>query len=309
MVTSCSRPSRMAWQLRRMGQQRATAILDGRCARCREPWQVGTKKRRFRSNKETRRYPVVRTAFSGGRSCHGVPRATIVLVKTDELAVPAERRGQCGCVQGSAQPLTSAIDVSGANLLATVIVIGATTSERGSLLPGNLADLGHANQDGDGSRRPNAVDAVDQIEPLGKVGMLADRRGQGLELDLLALLQAGDIVLPELLNPRIATALDPVLEARDILADLIDHGQLLGKRQQPGIRCGMDLTNSRGAVRNESGIDLVVLGTLRVEFGVGPDLGRLEHHDYKPLASQFGDDGLFVTPARFDPDAFDAMLP
>jgi hypothetical protein len=58
---------------------------------------------------------------------------------------------------------------------------------------------------------------------------------------------------------------------------------------------------------DESGIDLVVLGPLRVEFGIGPDLGRLEHHDHKPLAPQFGDDRLFVTATRFDPDTFDAM--
>ena len=44
-----------------------------------------------------------------------------------------------------------------------------------------------------------------------------------------------------------------------------------------------------------------------MEFGVAPDLGRLEHNDHKPLAPQLGDDRLFVTPARFDPDAFDAM--
>jgi hypothetical protein len=31
-----------------------------------------------------------------------------------------------------------------------------------------------------------------------------------------------------------------------------------------------------------------------VEFGIGPDLGWLEHHDHKPLAPQFGDDRLFV---------------
>jgi hypothetical protein len=90
--------------------------------------------------------------------------------------------------------------------------------------------------------------AVNQIEPLGKVGMLADRGDQSLELDLLALLQAGKILLPEPLDLRIAAALDPVLEAGDILADLIHHGQLLGERLQSGGRCGMDLTYSRGAV-------------------------------------------------------------
>jgi hypothetical protein len=70
----------------------------------------------------------------------------------------------------------------------------------------------------------------------------------------------------------------------------------------------MDLAHIRGAGCDESGIDLVVLGSLRVEFGIGPDLGRLEHHDHKPLVPQFGDDRLFVTAARLDADAFDAVL-
>ena len=97
-----------------------------------------------------------------------------------------------------AQPLTSALDVSDADLLAAVIVIGRKAGERGGLLAGDPADLGHAHQDGDRGRQPDAVDAVDQIEPLGEIGMLADRRDQRLELGLLALLQAGDLLLPEL---------------------------------------------------------------------------------------------------------------
>jgi len=36
----------------------------------------------FGRTKKTDGYEAVRVAFSGGRSCHGVPRATIVLAKT-----------------------------------------------------------------------------------------------------------------------------------------------------------------------------------------------------------------------------------
>src|ERR1700681_1608543 len=115
--------------------------------------------------------------------------------------------------------------MSNADLLAAVVVIRRKAGERGSLLPRDLADLGHTHQDGNGGRQPDAVDAVDQRKPLGKVGMLADRSDQSLEFDLFSLLQAGDILLPELLNLRIAAALDPVLEARGILVDLINHGQ------------------------------------------------------------------------------------
>src|SRR3954453_2790568 len=146
--------------------------------------------------------------------------------------------------------------MSNTDLVTAVVVIGRKAGKSDGLLPGDLPDLGHAYQDCNGSRRPDAVDAVDQIEPLGKVGVLADRRDQSLEFDLFLLLQAGDVLLPNLLDLRIAAALDPVLEARDILTDLINHGQLLGKRQQPRIRRKIDLTHRRGAGCDESGINL-----------------------------------------------------
>ena len=70
----------------------------------------------------------------------------------------------------------------------------------------------------------------------------------------------------------------------------------------------MDLAHRRSAGCDERGIDLVVLGSLQVECGIGPDLCRLEYHNHKPLAAQLGDDRLFVTAAGFDPHAFDAVL-
>src|ERR1700751_1083394 len=111
--------------------------------------------------------------------------------------------------------------MSNADVLAAVVVIGRKAGESDSLLPRDPADLGQAHQDGNSGRQPDAVDAVDQLKSPGQVGMLADRGDQSLEFGLLALLQAGDVFLPELLNPCIAATLDPVLEARDILADLI----------------------------------------------------------------------------------------
>ena len=85
------------------------------------------------------------------------PAATSRRLKSDELLIPAERRSQRSGVQGMTQPFTPALDVPGAIVLATVVIIGRKPRERSSLLPGNLADLGHAHQNGDGSREPNAV--------------------------------------------------------------------------------------------------------------------------------------------------------
>jgi len=156
--------------------------------------------------------------------------------------------------------------MSNTDLRAAVVVIRRKAGKSDSLLPRDPTDLGQTHQDGNGGRQSDAVDAVDQPKSLGKVGMRADRGDQSLEFGLLALLQAGDIFLPEFLNLCIATTLDPVLEARDILADLIDHGQPLGEWQQPRIGCGMDLPHRRGASCDESRIDLVVLGPLQMDL-------------------------------------------
>src|SRR3954469_24818566 len=106
--------------------------------------------------------------------------------------------------------------------------------------------------------------------------MLADRGDQSFECGLLTLLQASDILVPELVDPHIAAALDPVLEACDILTDLINHGQLLGEWHQPGIGSCMDLPHRCGADCDKSGIDLIVLGPLQVELGIGSALTGLE---------------------------------
>ena len=79
--------------------------------------------------------------------------------------------------------------MSNADLLAAVVVIRRKACESDSLLPRDPADLGQTHQDGHGGRQSDAVDAVDQPKPLGKVGMLADRGDQSLEFGLLALLQ------------------------------------------------------------------------------------------------------------------------
>src|ERR1700758_1989037 len=102
--------------------------------------------------------------------------------------------------------------MSNANLLAAIVVIRRKACESDSLLPGDPTNLRQTHQDGHGGRQSDAGNAIDQLKPLGEIGMLADRRDQSLEFGLLALLQAGDILVPELLNLRIAAALDPVLE-------------------------------------------------------------------------------------------------
>src|ERR1700733_1667346 len=105
--------------------------------------------------------------------------------------------------------------MSNADLLAAIVVIRRKACESDSLLPRGPANLRKTHQDGHGGRQSDAV--IDQPEPLGKAGMLADRRDQSLEFGLLALLQAGDILVPELLNLRTTAALSQGVAAASAL--------------------------------------------------------------------------------------------
>src|SRR5712675_1839216 len=126
-------------------------------------------------------------------------------VKGNKLRIPAQGGRQGGGIERPAQPLATAINVADTNLFAAVVVIGSNPGERCGLFPGDPADLRQAHQDGDGGRLPDAINTLDQIEPLGEIAVLADRGHQGFELDLLALCEPRDILLPGLLETRVAT--------------------------------------------------------------------------------------------------------
>ena len=95
----------------------------------------------------------------------------------------------------------------------------------------------------------------------------------------------------------------------DVLSDLLDQRQMLGKRLQPRIGGGVDLLDRGGAGGDQRRIDLVVLGPLQVELGIGAHLCRLKHHHNEPLAPQLGDDWKLIAATRLDPDALDLVAP
>ncbi len=86
-----------------------------------------------------------------------------------------------------------------------------------------------AHQDGDGGRQTDAVDRGNQIEPLRQVGVLADRRFQPLQLGPLHRLKSCDLRLPMLTDARVAAALAAVLQDGNVLAQLVEHRQMLGR--------------------------------------------------------------------------------
>jgi hypothetical protein len=84
---------------------------------------------------------------------------------------------------------------------------------------------------------------------------------------------------------------------------------MLGERQQPGIGRGMNLSDRGGTGRDQRRIDLVILGALQVELGIGAHLRRLKHHHDKSTAPQFSYNRLLVAAAGLDADTLYPMPP
>src|SRR6202023_4004092 len=156
----------------------------------------------------------------------GRPQA---VVEVDEIGVPTEGRCQRGCVQAVAQPLTASRNVSNATPVATVGVIGSKPGQCCSLLTTDAADLRHPHQDDSCRAQRDTVDAGDQVELLGEIAVLADRRDQLLELLAEKPAQSLDFLLPELPQTRITAGLAIVLEPGNLVDDLIDQRLMLGQ--------------------------------------------------------------------------------
>jgi hypothetical protein len=94
-----------------------------------------------------------------------------------------------------------------------------------------------------------------------------------------------------------------------MVGDLIDQRLMLGHWRQTRIRRSMDFLGSRRTGRDQTGIDLVVLGPLQVKLRIGAHLRGLEHDDHKSIAAEPSDYGLFIAAARLDADSLDPILP
>ena len=238
-----------------------------------------------------------------------LPGGDQALVHGNELRVPAEGGRQGGGIEAGAQPLAAAVNVALAVVRAAVIVIGRKARESGGLLAAQAADLGHADHNGDGSPLANAIDAGDQIESRGEVAVLADGGGEGLEFGVEHRLQAGDLGAPEVAQALIAAGLAARLVAGDVLADLLDDGEMIGEPQQARIGRRVNSFDRRRAGGDQPRIDLVVLGALPAKFCKGTHLRRLEHDDPEAVATQRQDNLALIATARLDADPLSAVLP
>src|SRR4051794_9166339 len=117
------------------------------------------------------------------------------------------------------------------------------------------------------------------------------------------------IFVPELPQTGIAAGLAVVLDPPHGGGDLVDLGLRLAQVCQAPIRWRMDRLDRRRAVRDQSGIDLVVLRQLQVKPPIGAHLRGLEHDDHQAATPQPPDDRLLIAPTGFDADPFDTVPP
>lgn len=102
--------------------------------------------------------------------------------------------------------------------------------------------------------------------------------------------------------------LEPGLKANDILLDLLDEGQAVGKRGESLIRPNLMPFDYGRTCGNQSGVERIILGPLAVQARKGPHLDRLEDYNYETCRLQVPDHTALITTGRLDPDAFDSGL-
>src|SRR6266545_2721650 len=84
---------------------------------------------------------------------------------------------------------------------------------------------------------------------------------------------------------------------------------MLCEWRQARIGRGVDFLDRRRASCDQGRVDLVVLGPLQDELGIGPHLRGLEHNDHEAIAAQLRHHGLLIAAARLNADPFDALAP
>ena len=132
-----------------------------------------------------------------------------------------------------------------------------------------LADAGHAEY---------------QIEPAGEIVMVAQRRDDAQRARRPPRLQARDVGHDDAAQPRVIDMLEPGLQTRDVLLDLLDEGQMVGKRGQPRIRLDAWPIDRGRAGCDQHRIERVVLGAAQMQTRIGTHLDRLQHQDHEAAA-------------------------
>ncbi len=147
-------------------------------------------------------------------------------IEGDQGVVPSEgRRERCG-EQRPAQAVAAAGDVALPSVLSAVIVEGRKTGQRGGLLAADAAEFGHADDERQRGAFADAGNAQHQIKPLSQIAVGTQTLGNVTYLRGAPCLQPGNVAVNEAPQLRLIDMLEPGLEARDVLFDLLEKGQI-----------------------------------------------------------------------------------
>jgi len=169
-------------------------------------------------------------------------------------------------------------------VLAAVVVERGEAGEGGGLLAADAAELGHADEEGEGGALADAGHAEDELAAAGQIGMGRDRRCEAAHLGGAAGLEADDVGLHHAALARLVHVLQAGLEAGGVFLGLLQESEAAGELLQAGVRGDGRRLAGRRAGGDQKRVEAVVLGPAATQPGEGAHLQRLQDHDREPAA-------------------------
>ena len=146
-------------------------------------------------------------------------------IESNQGLIPTEGGWQRGGEQGLSQAASTAGDVTLTLAQSTVVVERSKPSQGRSFLTTDLSQFGHADDECQRGALTNARDAQHQVKPAGKIVVATKKLGNGTYLSLPSCLQPSDVAADKASQPRFIDMLEPGLEAREVLLDLLEKGR------------------------------------------------------------------------------------
>jgi len=229
-------------------------------------------------------------------------------VEVDQGLIPSEGgRERCG-IKGAPQAPPAAGDVALAFVFSTIVVKGSKAGKRGRLFATDTSELGHADDERERGPFANARNAQHEIEAGSQIVVTTYLLGNEADLSATSCLQTDNVAEDYASQSRLGNMFEPGLQPRDILFDLLDEGQKIGKVSQPLIRLDRRLLHHSCASCNQSGIEHIVLGSPKMSLGEGTHLDGLQNQDCKACLPQMPDHATFIASRCLNPHAFDLGL-
>lgn len=229
-------------------------------------------------------------------------------VEADQRLIPTkgcwERRG----VEGAPKAAPAAGDMALAPVFSAVVIERSQAGECRCLLSADLAELRHPDDQGQRGAFANAWNAKHEIKSNSEIVVSAQLLGDEAQLRESSYLEPRNVGENHSFKAWFTDVLEPGLEASDILLDLFDEGEGIGKRSQSRIWRNLMRFDCSRTSGNQGRIESIILGSLAVQARKSPHLDWLENQNNKTRCPQVVDHTTLVTTGRLDSDAFDARF-